>query len=294
VAGQVPVGLVSTTTADGVTLHGAYLPADPVPRASTFDAVLMMHGVANTFSSSLGPGIAEMLAAHGYATVRANNRGHDIVSRGSAAQPYLGAAFERLPDSVHDWTAWLDWLGARGYRRILLCGHSLGGVKTAYVMATAPHPAVGAVVLYSPPRFSYESWMQSPRAQEFRDHLARAQALVDAGTPDALFPVTMPVAFIAGAAAYIAKYGPDARFDVFDHMVRIGVPVLAFTGAREFADIAFRDHPDQYEAATGKKADLTHQVVPDADHFYTDKEPWVAERVLAWLHGMSGGSPHVQ
>lgn len=282
-AGPLPVELVSTVTSDEVALHGAFLAAQTNERESDIDAVVLMHGVANTFYISLSPIISELLAAAGYPTLHANNRGHDIVTRGAKPQTYLGAAFERLEDSVPDWKAWLDWLVARGHRRILLCGHSLGGVKTAYASATAPHPAVAAVVLFSPPRFSYERWMESPRAQEFRDHLARAQALIDAGTPDALMAVTMPVPFIASAGAYIAKYGPQARFDVFAHAVRVGVPVLGFTGEQEFADVSFRDHPTQWVEAAKRKSDMTHHIVPDADHYYRGKEPWVVERLLAWM-----------
>jgi len=278
-----PLMLVDVRTADGVTLHGAFGAAHPVPRAAGFDAVVLMHGIASSFVTTLSPAITEPLAAHGYATLRANNRGHDVISRGSADKPYLGAAFERLDECVHDWRAWLDWLGARGYRRILLCGHSLGGVKTAYALANGGHPLVVGCCLFSPPRFSYASWMASPRADEFREHLARAQAHVDAGTPDALYPVTMPVPSIASAAAYIAKYGPDAPFDVFAQLVHVAVPTIAFTGEREFEGVDFRDHPEQYEKAAARKRDLVHHVVPGGDHFYRGVEGWVVERLLAWM-----------
>lgn len=278
-----PVRLVDVTTADGVRLHGAFLAAQPVVPAAAFDAVMMMHGVANAFYNSLGPAFSDTFAAHGYAVLGANNRGHDVISRGSAAQPYLGAAFERLEDALQDWRAWLDWLVSRGFHRVLLCGHSLGAVKTAYVLANGGHPSVRAAVLFSPPRFSYASWMASTRAEEFRRHLAQAQGLVDAGTPDALFAVTMPVPFISAAAAYLAKYGPEARFDVFANVTRIGVPVLGFTGDREFTNVDFREHPAEYESAARGKPDLEHLIVADGDHYYRGCETWVMERLLAWM-----------
>jgi pimeloyl-ACP methyl ester carboxylesterase len=287
---SLPVHLVSAATPDGVTLHGAFLAAFPEPRPSGFDAVLLMHGVANAFYVTLSPLLGEAFARCGYASVQANNRGHDIVTRGTATQPYLGAAFERLQDSVLDWEAWYAWLAERGYRRILVAGHSLGGVKTAHVLAQGAHPLVAGCALFSPPRFTYTGWLAGPRAAEFRDHLARAQALVDAGTPDALFEVTMPTKFIAGASAYLAKYGPDAQFDIFANVVRIGVPVIAFTGDREFGDIAFGDHPAQYEAAGRAKADLVHHVVPDGNHYYHGQEAWVIERLLAWMEEVAPAS----
>ncbi len=278
-----PLLLVDLVTSDGVTLYGAYGAASPVPRTADIDAVILMHGVASSFLTTLTHAVTEPLMAGGYTTARVNNRGHDVVSRGSVAQPFLGAAFERLDQSLIDWRAWLDWLGARGYRRILLCGHSLGGVKTAYVMAHGGHPLVVGCVLFSPPRFSYASWMKSKRADEFREHLARAHALIDAGTPDALMPVTMPVPFIVTAASYIAKYGPDAPYDVFANLAKIALPTLAFTGDKELEDVDFRDHPAEYEATAKHKRDLIHHVVPGGNHFYHGCEAWVVERLLAWM-----------
>ncbi len=184
---------------------------------------------------------------------------------------------------MHDWTAWLDWLGARGYRRILLCGHSLGGVKTAYVMAQQGHPLVAGCALFSPPRFNYTSWMASSRAGEFQEHLGRAQALVDAGDPDGLFPATMPISTIVSAAAYLAKYGPGASFDVFANIPKIAVPTIAFTGSEEFAGVDFRDHPAQYVDVLARKRDLEHHVVPGGNHFYHGIEEWVAAQLLRWM-----------
>lgn len=278
-----PVHVVEVRTVDALTLHGAFGAPLPVPRAAAIDAVVLMHGVASSFVTTLSPVLTEALAARGYATLRANNRGHDIVARGSAAKPYLGAAFERIEDCVADWTAWLDWLGERGFRRILLCGHSLGGVKTAYVLAHGGHPLVVGCVLFSPPRFNYASWMASTRADEFRRHLARAQALVDAGDPDGLFPATMPISTIVSAAAYLAKYGPQAQFDVFASIPKIAVPTIAFTGSEEFEGVDFRDHPEQYAAMLERKRNLEHHVVPGGNHFYHGCEAGVAERLAAWM-----------
>jgi hypothetical protein len=138
-------------------------------------------------------------------------------------------------------------------------------------------------VLFSPPRFNYARWMDSPRGEEFREHLDRARALVDGGTPDALFAVTFPVPFISSAGAYLRKYGPDARFDVFEYVPQLGVPVIAFTGDREFENVDFRDHPVEFARAAQRKPDLIHHVVPGGDHYYRGCEGWVVERLLRWM-----------
>jgi pimeloyl-ACP methyl ester carboxylesterase len=277
------VTLVDAVTADGVRLSGAFLPAHPqAERFPAFDAVLMMHGVGGNFAEPFFRFFAEELSARGCATLRANNRGHDIVSRsGNPAQPYLGAAYEHIADCVLDWRAWTDVLADHGYRRILLFGHSLGAVKSAWYLAHERDTRIRACVLASPPRFTYTGWMASPLADTFAAHLARAQALVDAGDPMALFPVTMPYPSISGAHAYLDKYGPEAPYDVFRHVPRIAIPVLAFTGERELRDNPlYATHVQGWNDAVSRKADLEHHVVPGGDHFFTDAEAFVLDRLL--------------
>ena len=74
--------LVETTTADGLTLHGAFYRNDRSPDIGLpLDAVLLVHGVGGNFYSSV---LLERLAASflqcGLTVVCANTRGHDFVS----------------------------------------------------------------------------------------------------------------------------------------------------------------------------------------------------------------------
>src|SRR5580698_4770450 len=100
-----------------------------------FDAVLMMHGAAGAFTGSFYRNFSAALVERGVATLRANNRGHDVINPGGKGIP-LGAALETLDDCTLDWQAWLGFLQSRRFHRILLFGHSLGAVKTAYYLGT--------------------------------------------------------------------------------------------------------------------------------------------------------------
>lgn len=278
------VELVEVLTNDGIRHAGAF--AAPRAGAATprFDAALMMHGAAGTFSDPFYRNFSAALVECGVATLRANNRGHDVINRGSGRGAMLGVALEVIEDCARDWQAWLGLLEARGFRRILLFGHSLGAVKTAYFLAITGAPrVVQGCVLASPPRFNSELLLASEYGPEFSRTIAAAQALVAAGKPDELMPTTFPLRSFSSAQAYLAKYTRGAAFDVFAHVAAIPCPVLALTGELELDDPVFRDHPAEYAAARERKPDLEFTVVPGGDHFYTLAQAFAVERLLEWI-----------
>jgi pimeloyl-ACP methyl ester carboxylesterase len=281
------VELVEIRTSDDVPHSGAL--AAPKPRGGTqrFDAVLMMHGAAAAFFEPFYRNFSAALVERGVATLRANNRGHDVVNRGNGRGTMLGVALEDIEDCTIDWDAWLGFLAGRGYKRILLFGHSLGAVKSAYYLATRRDERVQGCVLASPPRFNTELLLASDRGAEFAGMIEAAKALVAAGKPEALMPTTFPLKSFSGAQAYLAKYAVGAKFDVLELAAKIPCPVLAITGEKELADAVFRDHPAGYAAAHKTKRDLEFVVVPNGDHYYTLAQTFAVEHVLAWIDGES-------
>jgi pimeloyl-ACP methyl ester carboxylesterase len=278
------VELVDVRTEDGVPLDGAFVPApEGAAPAGGFGAALTVHGVGGAFYEPFFRNFAAALAAHGIPALRANNRGHDIVNKGNRRGKFAGAALEDITEARLDIRAWLDFLERRGYGNVLLFGHSLGAVKAALYLANETDARIRAAILASPPRFNTELMRASARGAEFGTTLAAAQALVDAGQGDEFLRATYPTPSYFGARAFVAKYGAGDRHDVIALVPAIRVPVLAFTGERELRDVSFADHPDGFAAAAASKPDLTHLVVPDGDHYYTEQQAFVTERLLQWV-----------
>ncbi len=280
------VELVEIRTSDDVFHSGALAVPGAAAGAPRFDAALMMHGAAAAFFEPFYRNFSAALVARGIATLRANNRGHAVINRGNGRGTPLGAAFEDLEDCVFDWQAWLGFLEQRGYCRVLLFGHSLGAVKTAYYLATQRDARVRGCVLASPPRFNTDVLLASERGPEFAATIAAAKALAAAGKPDDLMPTTFPRKSFSSAQSYLAKYAVGTKFDVFEHVGRIPCPVLALTGENELVDAVFRDHPAGYAAARAKKADIEFVIVPNGDHYYTLAQAFAVERLLAWIDSL--------
>jgi len=280
-----PVELVEVRTSDEVAHAGALAVPKRMGGTPRFDAVLMMHGAVGAFHDSFFRNFSTALLDRGVTTLRANNRGHDIVNRGNGRGTLLGTALERIEDCVLDWDAWIGFLASRGYKRILVFGHSLGAVKSAYYLANRNDPRVTGCVLASPPRFNTNQMLASDRGLEFQSMLDAADALVAAGTPGALMPTTFPLRSYAGAAAYLAKYAAGTTFDVLALATKIPCPVLALTGENELLDANFCDHTSGFAAAAAQKEghDLDYVVVPNGDHYYTLAQAFAIEHLLAWI-----------
>jgi len=278
------VELVEVTADDGVTLAGMFLAAAAPPSESLpIDVSLMMHGSGQSFYQPLYRHFAQRLAALGAPSLMANNRGHDVVS-GPIGGPLLGTGYENIDDCRLDWRAWISLLWERGYRKILLWGHSRGAAKTCYYLALERDARVKAAVLLSPPLLSYSRWLRTRQADVFRAHLAEAQQWVDRGEPDRPMRVEIPMPYISGAAQYLEKYGPEERYNIERYLAKMPCPVLAFSGTEEVANrFTFEGLPEVLDEAARQKPDLTPVSIPDGDHYYSGKQELAMSHVEEWL-----------
>ncbi len=183
-----PLELVRVTTNDEIYLDGVLtLPEAGSSASLPVDAFLLVHGTgSNCYAPGLLETFAQQAAAAGVPALRMNTRGHDAICSNPGPFGALrgGAAFESIADCRHDLHAWINELLRRGYRRIALVGHSMGGVKSIYTMSQAAHPAVKYVITLSAPRFQHASYRDHPQGEKFRDEYAAARNFVDNGTPD--------------------------------------------------------------------------------------------------------------
>ena len=280
--------LVRVRTSDGLILDGAYHapPAGIAPSLSV-DAFLLIHGTGSNFYAG---GVLETFAVQamnsGVRVLRVNTRGHDGVcsipnERGSVKG---GATYETVADCRYDVAAWIEYLVARGHSRIVLVGHSMGGVKAIYSQAHDLHAAVRAIVGISPPRFSHANFMSHPLGAKFREDFQTATDLVVRGQPDALFPARQPLPFLATAAGYIEKYGPADRYDIVQHLPHIPCPALILLGSESVATSpAFSGSPESLGSIAKQLPQVCVQIVAGADINYSSCPQRPFELSAQWL-----------
>ena len=270
--------LHSAKTEDEIMLDFAFYP----PRYADDFIFVITHGAANTFYGSPVWFVGRELAARGFGVVVFNNRGHDWVTHNFYDQRWMGASFERIEEGVLDYQAIFSWLEKRGHRRFVQAGHSLGGLKAAYMQAHHPHPGVLALAMCSSPR------LPDDKLWDWQKHLVildRCNKLISEGKGDELLFVEMPTNTpakrgIMSAATYANKYSPNAPTTTLNFADKIKLPVLLVAGAHEKPQLSFSV---DLEPALVNAPSVTRVEIEGADHFYNGKHSAVADAIATWL-----------
>ncbi|WP_332824028.1 alpha/beta hydrolase [Ramlibacter sp.] len=272
----------TVVTADGVTLQVAWI----APRDPNRPVVLATHGVGNSFTLSALWQALRLLAADGWGVAMLNNRGHDWVAMNAGDRRWIGAAHERIEDSVLDFQAAQRWLRERGHRRIVMGGHSLGGLKACYTQAHHPVDDVVALAMFSSPRLPDDKVWDWAAHQQL---MARCADMVAQGRGDELMHVDMPtntpaMKGLMSPATYINKYGPNAATTALRYADRIRVPTFLLAGDHEKPQLSFSI---DMEAALVNAPSVRRVVIEDCDHVYTNRLEQVASATDDWLRELS-------
>jgi dienelactone hydrolase len=286
-----PAEIVSATTEDGINLHGSLrMPADGVKNELPVDVLICHHGVAgNFYGSDMFDEFSDLATAEGVAVIRANNRGHDPVSwaTGPGGRKRMGAAYEIVPDCMHDWDAWITFAADQGFRRIGVLGHSLGATKTIYYFGNRDDERVTCAIAASPPRLSYSAFLRDPDGEEFSGYVAVAKAKLDEGDPKGLIDAALPVPFLGSAATYYDKYGPEEQVNILTHLPNVHLPLFAFHGTEEpAAELPMRGVLEELTGLAGELPNFSHAIVPNGDHFSTGQRPYVWGLMRDWMKSL--------
>jgi pimeloyl-ACP methyl ester carboxylesterase len=262
-------------TSDNERLHGALL----TPPQSPADlALVFVHGVAMNFYLPPLFLFGQELAARGYHCFVINTRGHDWICRAGNLTRFGGAAYEYLEDCLADLDGALAFLAARGYRRFVLVGHSLGAIKSIIYQGTRRRSDMAGIVSCSAPKQFYSE--RVARQPKFRELIEQAESMVSDGRGDDLMSVAVGATpGIFSARTHLDKYGKDDRNDCRSYAKSLGCPLLAIVGGAE--PKLFHEYAQEIVANAG--ADATYEQVDGGNHFYNRHIAQIVEVIDRWL-----------
>jgi pimeloyl-ACP methyl ester carboxylesterase len=272
--------LMTFKTSDGVDLDALLYRPD----GDTGDlAALLVHGKTMNFYTGPGRILPSYLAEMGVPSLAMNRRGHDLGSIRNGRGAY-GGSWETFGDSQLDIAAGLAELRRRGYRRLVLMGHSFGGIAAATYAGDHPEEIV-ALGLLSAGSGGPEYLVQASRSgmlagERHEEAAAEARRLVAEERGRQL--IAVPGWWYAISAESFLDLGQNVPFAV-DGIRRTTCPVLALRGTKEPPAV----YPaEAFAEAAGPRATLA--LVEGADHFYNGVEPALAEAVCSWLRRVVG------
>jgi pimeloyl-ACP methyl ester carboxylesterase len=279
--------LLDITTADGVELSGAVIrPAGKAPGLP----IVWVHGFTGSYFEPHALRIGRRLAERGHVFVTGNNRGNNFGTtlsvRATGEQRMGGAAWEKLDESPLDIAAWIDFTLGLGFEQVALVGHSLGGMKATYYMATLQDARVKTLVNASGPVWRFVG----PAAPE-TERIAEAEKLVAEGRGlDLLPPLPETVGVPVSAQRVVgSKRFHEALFGGHGQPRAVSLircPVFAFIGTEE----AWLGLPSDLEWLKRESVAAPRcetRVIQGADHVYTGHEIEVADAIADWLQSLA-------
>lgn len=286
---------VRINTLSGKKIAGLFCHPDGVGK---FPAVLLCQGLSGVKHLVL-PGIAEALAAHGYASLRFDYRGY---GESEGERGWIDPA-ERVRDAS-DAFAWLAANNIVDSARLAVYGHSYGG-PVAISLASRERLA-RAVVSVSGPGDGLDLLRACRPAWDWvelkRELVRERQAIADGAEPtvvpiSTIFPFSPAfeaayaklkasqggtTAQAAGdglgtSAFYLASIEPMLDFHPSDAAARLGPTPLLMIHGEDDDTAPIETVIPVFNAASGPKQ---MHVVPGADHNYLDSEgiPLIIER----------------
>jgi len=200
---------------------------------------------------------------------------------------YWGVASEE----VRDLAAWIDFAAERGFKKVVLVGHSAGWSAVRRYQSEKQDPRVVGLVLAS-------GAVRADEQVPDPDVLAQAKRFVAEGHGDDLIrlPKRKFPSFVS-ADTYLdfANQPPDQK-DFFGVQTtnagvrRVRCPLLAFIGTRE-PDIGTEKDLELLKSCVQRQLSGPSRVdtamIQHADHMYHGEEAQVAETIAKWIETLS-------
>lgn len=204
---------------------------------------------------------------------RLAQQGYVAIAPGMRISGVAGFQSSRLTEVVEDIGKWIDKAQALGARRVVLAGHSNGGIwLSRYIADTHDRRVVGTI--YIAPTRDSPSYARdhSPPGQYDKD-VATARAAVAAGRD-------MDVAIgLMSARAFLDNNGPDARTVHTVAVREFDLPGLSITGAKD--PLMSEDFVRDFSAAYRGKLDTIRY--PDGSHGFRENKDRIVGDMAAWL-----------
>jgi len=287
-AGKFPEQLVYVRSKDDI-VNGGVIFAPPKDSAKPI-AIIWIHGWGANFYYPTYVGIGRALAERGYTCITGNTRMHDLGNvagwRGEKrirGGGYWGVASEQ----VRDIAAWIDFAEDRGFKEVVLVGHSAGWAAVTQYQAEKQDRRVAGVVVAS-------GSVRPGTGPTDPDQIAQATRMMADGRPDDLVrdPKRSFPSFISAATMLdIVNTPPEFKDFWGTHpetknpgVTRIRCPLLAFYGTNgDVGDAAELEllKSSMHSHSSGPSR-VSTVMIQHADHMYIGEEAQVAEIIAKW------------
>lgn len=270
--------LVRINSIDGIEQVGIlYTPND-----ITDKIVIHVHGLnGNFYENKFLDILSKVYTDKKYAFLTFNNRGKDYISeftRGDESV-IIGGSLERFKDCLLDIQGVINWVREKGYKEIILEGHSYGCNKVLYYYNNTKDNSIKQIVLLAPCDITFEA-KKFLSEEEYKKAKEESTRLVNENKEKELIDFSIMANGKISAGTYYYDFLPGGENDFIRYsdgkngestiLNSIDIPVLIVFGNVD--ECVLTQPIDIVESYLNNNiSNCNIQIIDGANHSYTGK-----------------------
>lgn len=275
---------------DAYTTDGLKLPMVHFESSEKDVCVICIHGMCGTIIDNYFATVwGKLLAEKKIGFIYEHNRGHsienDIVMKDGSFKR-CGCMYEIFEDSIYDIDLAIETAKNKGYKRIILLGHSYGCNKIIYYYYKK-HPDILGIILASAPDMIGSHL--SAQSEDYKELLKEAKENIDNGEESKLLHKMIEDYMYMSSGTYYNWFHEDSALnnlpvianpEHWEQFETIDVPILTFSGSNEQD---YYLHLDLLKEKALNCNDFEYKVIENTGHTYKNKETEIGNLIYSWV-----------
>ena len=276
---------------DMYTVDGLRLPMVHFESSEKDICVVFVHGMCGTVIDNYFTTVwADILNKENIGFIYAHNRGHsienDLLAKDGTYKRY-GCMYEIFEECVYDIDLAIEVAKSKGYKRIILAGHSYGCNKVIYYYYKRKPDIIGIILASAPDMVGIHTLIQTK--EDMNKLLEEAKENIDRGEPTKLLHKMIEDYMYMSSQSYYNWYNKDSllnnfptvfKEDKWEQFESINVPMLTFSGSNE------EDYYKQFDLLKEKAKNcpnFKYRIIEGSGHTYKSKEKETGDLIKDWI-----------
>lgn len=272
------------------TVDGLMLPMVHFESKVKDICVICIHGMCGTIVDNYFATVwGKVLSEKNIGFIYEHNRGHsienDIVMMDGSFKRY-GCMYEIFEDCIYDIDLAIQTAKDKGYKKIILLGHSYGCNKVIYYYYKK-HPNILGIILASAPDMIGSHLLLEP---DYKELLSEAKKNIDNSEPTKLLHKMIEDYMYMSSLTYYNWYNENSNLDNlpvisnkehWEQFETIDVPILTFSGSNEED---YYQHLDLLKDRALNCKNFEYKIIDNTGHTYKNKEKEIANFIFNWIN----------
>lgn len=275
---------------DVYTSDGLRLPMVHFESKEKDICVICIHGMCGTIIDNYFATVwGKLLSEKNIGFIYEHNRGHsienDIVMKDGTFKRY-GCMYEIFEDCIYDIDLAIETARAKGYKRIILLGHSYGCNKVIYYYYKKRPDILGIILASAPDMIGSHLSVQ---ADDYKELLKEAKENIDNNEPTKLLNKMIEDYMYMSSQTYYNWYNENSELNNLpvisnpEHWEQFGsidVPIFTFSGSKEED---YYLHLDLIKEKANNCNNFEYKIIDNTGHIYKAKELETGNLIFDWI-----------